>query len=561
MKLLPKWKFSIFIVTRTIKYLKFRQILYRILYSLFKFNPKKNNIHFKTNEKLQSLNLRFFKFRPVNFGDDYNFSIYGNRLNILDQGWEAKNYDYLFKYVLHYLNDLTALSSSNCVNKNIRLILQWIDSNPPYYGVGWEPYPVSLRLVNLIKFSLEKKKLPLKIDNVIFLHARFLFCNLEYHIDGNHLFSNAKALIFAGLYFKSSEASRWRLKGCNLLLKCIDEQILDDFGHYERSPLYHSLIIADFLDLMVLIDNSLIKETNKELWDLCGRINKILPGMIRWLEIMTFKNGQVPFFGDTWQNEGPSLLSIKNFVPQFFLAEKQNKLMMFSLESSGFYRLENGTAEVLYTAGEITANSQPGHSHADTFSFEMHIDETPLFINGGTGTYEKGVERSYQRGTKNHNTLNIANKNSTEVWSGFRVGRRPDIYKKAAKKTNSSLAVSASHNGYSHLKGRPIHTRKIMLEIDKLTISDFVISKFPHDIEIRYHFHQDISVQFDEKGLVTLANKSGQKIASAHIYGEVNYFIEDVTLYDSIGSKKASKCLVVKALNTMTLNANLLVNW
>ena len=396
---------------------------------------------------------------------------------------------------------------------------------------------------------------------MVYLHARFLFCNLEYHIDGNHLLSNSKALMFAGLYFRGSEASRWRLTGCKLLLECINEQILDDFGHYERSPLYHSLIIADFLDLIVLINSSLIQETNNELHELCCQIKKILPGMIRWLEIMTFKNGRAPFFGDSWQNEGPSVSNIKKFAHQFLTSEKQNKSMLLSLKSSGFFRLENAAAEVLYSAGEITANSQPGHSHADTFSFEMHLANTPIFINGGTGTYQRGEDRSYQRGTKNHNTLNIDNMNSTEVWSSFRVGRRPRIYKTIAKKTKTSLVVLASHDGYSHLKGHPIHTRKILLEIDKLTISDFVNSKFQHDVEIRFHFHQDIAAQFCEKGLLVLENKLGKKIASAHICGEVNYFIEDVTLYDSIGSKKASKCLVIKALNTATFNSNFLLKW
>ena len=60
--------------------------------------------------------------------------------------------------------------------------------------------------------------------------ARWLNQNLEWHLLGNHILANAKALIFAGLYFEGKEADKLLKKGLKILLKELDEQILNDGG-------------------------------------------------------------------------------------------------------------------------------------------------------------------------------------------------------------------------------------------------------------------------------------------------------------------------------------------
>ena len=72
---------------------------------------------------------------------------------------------------------------------------------------------------------------------------------LEVHLLGNHLFSNAKALVFAGIFFEGGEAGQWLEKGLSILAKQIPEQILSDGGQFELSPMYHALALEDMLDL------------------------------------------------------------------------------------------------------------------------------------------------------------------------------------------------------------------------------------------------------------------------------------------------------------------------
>lgn len=60
----------------------------------------------------------------------------------------------LLLYNLHYFDDLNARDSDDRWEWHRTLISRWIQENPPGVGTGWEPYPVSLRVVNWIKWDL-----------------------------------------------------------------------------------------------------------------------------------------------------------------------------------------------------------------------------------------------------------------------------------------------------------------------------------------------------------------------------------------------------------------------
>ena len=65
-----------------------------------------------------------------------------------------------------------------------------------------------------------------------------------------HLFANAKALVFAGLFFEGNEGRKWLNTGLKILEKELREQILEDGGQFELSPMYHALAVEDLLDLI-----------------------------------------------------------------------------------------------------------------------------------------------------------------------------------------------------------------------------------------------------------------------------------------------------------------------
>ena len=168
----------------------------------------------------------------------------GNRQPLVGEGWgEGEHTESTKRHPWH-----------------LALLQRWVNENPPGHGNGWEPYPTSLRIVNWIKWSLTFATKPGGVPAVLppaclqslAVQARWLSSRLEHHLLGNHLFANAKALVYAGAFFVGPEADRWRHLGLRLLARELDEQILPDGGHFERSPMYHAILLEDVLDLINL---------------------------------------------------------------------------------------------------------------------------------------------------------------------------------------------------------------------------------------------------------------------------------------------------------------------
>ena len=133
------------------------------------------------------------------------------------ESWNDPTKDKLWLYNLHYFDDLNSVGTEERAHWHRVLIQRWVDENLPTVGNGWEPYPLSLRIVNWVKWALQGNEMePAWLDSLA-TQARFLRKRLEYHLLGNHLLANAKALVFAGLYFSGDEADEWLEKGLAIL--------------------------------------------------------------------------------------------------------------------------------------------------------------------------------------------------------------------------------------------------------------------------------------------------------------------------------------------------------
>ena len=88
-----------------------------------------------------------------------------------------------------------------------------------------------------------------KLTHSVFTQASFLSNNLEKHLLGNHYFVNLKALLFAGVVFENTRLLSIGEKG---LVSEIPVQILEDGANFELTPMYHSLMLLDMLDILNL---------------------------------------------------------------------------------------------------------------------------------------------------------------------------------------------------------------------------------------------------------------------------------------------------------------------
>lgn len=403
-----------------------------------------------------------------------------NRFRFLNQerqieSWNDPGIPKLWLYNLHYFECPSA-----------QLIHNWIANNPVGKGTGWEPYPLSIRICNWIKWSLSGNPLEQSALESLTLQACYLAKTIEYHLLGNHLIANAKALIFAGAFFEGAAAEDWLATGIRIINAQLSEQVLADGGHYERSPMYHSLILEDVLDLVNL----------HRTWQrLLPDWSRVASRMLGWLHNMTHPDGDISFFNDAVFGVAPAVAALTNYAARLAVQPEQ-----LPLGDSGYIRLENDCAVVLFDAAPIGPDYQPGHAHADTLSLELSIRGRRAIVNSGISTYENNADRQIQRGTTSHNTVRIDGQDSSEVWSSFRVARRA---RPADISTDGNTFARASHTGYLRLRNPVNHTRTIELRSDTLVISDEIRSIGRHSAEIYFHLHPEINVSIQMDGQLT----------------------------------------------------------
>ena len=455
-----------------------------------------------------------------------------NEDGTLADGWDDDARAKLWRYNLHYFDDLNAAGAEHRRAWHVALIERWIVENPPRAGTGWEPYPTSLRIVNWVKWALAGNALSPAAVQSLAVQARWLMKRLEWHILGNHLFANAKALVFAGLYFEGAEAERWLARGARILREQLPEQILADGGQFELSPMYHALALEDVLDL---VNISACFPGEPSFRATCA---VHLPKMLRWLRAMCHPDGEIAFFNDAAIGIAPSPAEIEAYARRLGYAAEPSTECSLLLKASGYARMEMGNAVLLADVAQVGPDYLPGHGHADTLSFELSLAGQRLIVNSGTSVYGLGEERLRQRGTAAHNTVVIDGRNSSEVWSGFRVGRRalPGL-----ELAGENILV-ASHDGYAHLPGAPIHRREWRLTESALEIIDQVTDRTAQ-AEARFHFHPEIVVSQSGSHAGNMRRSDGLRLEWKCESGSAR--IEDSSWHPEFGIALPSKVLVI----------------
>jgi uncharacterized heparinase superfamily protein len=408
--------------------------------------------------------------RPRSWFDGDVVRLLGVEYRLRDVGWDGPGPSKLWRYNLHYFDDLLAADAPVRFLDQRRTIDRWVFGNPPALGNGWEPYPTSLRIVNWIKWSMGGGCLDGSALHSLAVQSRWLSQRLEWHLLGNHLFVNAKALVFAGCFFQETEASRWLARGTEILLSQLPEQILPDGGQFERSPMYHGLALEDVLDLLnVLSAHGMCDGA------LAAALRERVGPMRRWLGIMSHPDGEIAFFNDAAFGIAPSPAELDAYAARLGFPPAVLPVGPVTLlPDSGYVRMQLGPAVVIADVGPVGPDYLPGHAHADTLSFELSLSGQRLIVNSGTSEYGTSPERVRQRGTAAHNTLSIDDADSSEVWGGFRVARRARPIGLAVHYEPHHVEVRCAHDGYRRLHGRPTHRRRWVMDASGLEVHDEV---------------------------------------------------------------------------------------
>lgn len=453
--------------------------------------------------------------------------------------WGADAPSALWRYNLHYFDDLTAEGAALRRDWHLQALAKWIEENRPGHGVGWDPYPSSLRIVNWLKWMLGGGTMGHVLTRSIAHQARCLEGRLEYHLLGNHLFSNAKALVFAGLFFEGDEPQRWLEKGLGLLSREIPEQILRDGGQFERSPMYHALAYEDVLDLINLTRT--FSDGIPEAW---RTFVEGWPGtataMRRWLAAMTHPDGGIAFFNDAAFGVAPDCSELTRYADELSIQRSDPARPLEHMAASGYVRAELGDAILIADVAEIGPDYLPGHAHADTLSFELSVFGRRVVVNGGTSQYGASPEREVERGTGAHSTVAIDEVDSSEVWAGFRVARRARPFGLEIAGRDLGLTIECAHDGYRRLPGRPVHRRQWRLSEHGLEVDDRIEGRCNSAIA-SFHLHPDVGCTRDHEAGGRLCIAGAPEIHWSAEGGTVR--IEDDTHRPEFGVRVASRCI------------------
>lgn len=470
----------------TILHLRPKQIFYQLYYRIKRFLRKILRWQYPKTIGSKGFSLHLQASIPAKkaYFPTENRFVFLNQSKYFEQtiDWnDEKSLGKLWTYQLNYFDFL----HQNDLSKEDGLGLIKIFINTSNLSTGLEPYPISLRGINWIKFLTYHQIQEPGIDAVLMAHYRILSNNLEYHILGNHLLENAFSLLFAAYYFRD----KYFLKiATNLLKEELKEQILADGGHFELSPMYHQIVLFRLLDCLNLVKN------NAGFSDYS--INELLrinaQKMVDFLNEITFRNGDIPLVNDSAQNFAPNTAELLAFAKSLGLLPKPTKI-----KESGYRKFQKATYELFVDVAEISPKYLSAHAHSDTFNFILYIRGTPFIVDTGTSTYQFAERRHQERSTMAHNTVQIGDFEQSEIWSIFRVARRA----KLKILSESDNHISASHNGYQRLG--IVHQREFWIEEQQVTIHDRIFGNKNFPAKAFLHFQPNIEITLTENTIQT----------------------------------------------------------
>lgn len=379
--------------------------------------------------------------------------------------WNFEDFGKLWNYNLQYLDYI--LQENIAQTKRVEWVLELYKAIVSK-EIKFEPYPVSLRSINVIRF-LSKQEIDIsqkrKICGGLHSELSYLHSNYEYHLLGNHLLENAFAMLMGGYFFNNQT---WKNKAEKVLLEQMDEQILSDGAHFEISPMYHQIILWRILESLSYIS----KDTR-----LYSVLRSKAEKMLAWLRKISFSNGDIPHFNDSANNIAFTTKQLTDISDQLGLRHIEVKLA-----DSGYRKFHSGPLELIIDVNSINPVYQPGHNHADSLSFILYLNDLPFIVDPGISTYNISERRQWERSSRAHNTVTVNNHDQSEVWGGFRIGRRAKL--KVLKDVENEIFAEVNYKINSNTIK---HSRNLKILKNSIKITDNI--NYRGDAIMRFYLH------------------------------------------------------------------------
>ncbi|WP_254535899.1 alginate lyase family protein [Halomarina litorea] len=353
-----------------------------------------------------------------------------------------------------------------------------------YLRRDWIPHAVSLRVIHLARYCAWLREHDVTVDRSIlrylYKNALFLENHVEYDVGGNHLIENATALFVAGTLFK--ESPRWRTEGKQLLEELASDQFLSDGGHFERSPMYHVMVLTRYLTAA-----NLLQLDGNSAW---SPILSIARDATQFARSLTPPDEAIPLLNDSVFGEELSLAEVSDYAAAVGppVSDLQSRL-----DSSGYYWLGSGANRMLVDAGPVGPAHLPGHSHNALLSILLWLDGNRVFTDTGVSQYSGDSGRQYVRSVQAHNTVQVDDSEPNDIAGQYLMGRRANpTVTYSTDGTLERLVGTYSKVGRGDSKYR--HTRNVCSSGDWWLVLDSVDMGGRRPVQSRLHAHPDIEL-------------------------------------------------------------------
>lgn len=455
---------------------------------------------------------------------------------------------------LHAFHFLRADSTTGAGLRPQTVVEDWFRHSRPGEGPGWHPYIIGNRISNWLAWSLSAKPLTPPMRASIAQQTDYLRQVLEYDELDHKLLNNAKALLFAGLCLQTPAARHWRARARGLIARYCIELLGDDGGYTGLSPMYHSTLLNDLLDV-----TNLLRAFGEQ--PIPGLESAV--GAARyWLSTLCHPDGQFALFNDAAFEVVAVPAELDAYARRLGLpgpAEVPQGLL--HLADSGFARLSFDSAVALVDTGRIGPDHAPSHGHADTLTFELSIHGRRVVVDTGLSTYETMPERLQQRETAAHNTLVLDGRNSSDVWGRFKVGRRAAVLDLVCEQSTQALHIGAAHDGYRQ-RGNPIlHRRDWTMTRTDLRIRDQVTGSGSHRAEVAFHLHPDVRVAPASDNCFELHQRNGPLLCRLELDPEAAVAVEEYAYHPQFDLSLPAVKLVARRARSLPLTLDSRFIW
>ncbi len=393
------------------------------------------------------------------------------------------------------------------------LVREWTTGAPAGRRVAWDVPALARRIPNLIythvMFAPELRGDPPArrlLLGSLYAQTSALAAAVGGRTPDHWLVHAGRALFLAGRFFDGMEARAWLESGAALLWGQLREQVYEDGGHRGRNPATHALVLADYLEILAILQTA---NDDVPIW-----ARKRVKGMADFLARLVHPDGELPLFHGAAVGVArparellaaaavvlhePALASpgeLPGVWPLLIVGEPGRRVHAHlprhrqaaeprALRRSGFYVLPGDPGDLMILDG---AGPPPG-GDAGAFGFELSVGGARLLVDAGAAGEEPEPWTEYFRSTRAHNVVSVADADQVN-------GSRPlgvsDVQWVAR---DGILYFAGTHDGFARLAPdfRLRHRRHVFCLPGRFwVVCDQIIGTGTWHAESFLHLHPD----------------------------------------------------------------------